>query len=81
MQRLVRLYAELGGMHAEAVHTPSGEMIVRADISRHNAVDKAIGGALKAGWPPSEVVLLRLGASLTKCAPRSPASAHAWELL
>ncbi|MFZ5816952.1 MAG: formate dehydrogenase accessory sulfurtransferase FdhD [Bacillota bacterium] len=62
MQRQTPLYEESGGMHAAAVsHVPSGEMLVREDIGRHNAVDKAIGAALKAGFPAEELVLLTTG--------------------
>lgn len=62
MQRQSPLYSESGGMHAAAVvHTETEEMIVREDIGRHNAVDKAIGAALKAGWPPDRAVLLTSG--------------------
>ncbi|HLN62438.1 MAG TPA: formate dehydrogenase accessory sulfurtransferase FdhD [Symbiobacteriaceae bacterium] len=62
MQRQSPLYSESGGMHAAAVvHTETEELIVREDIGRHNAVDKAIGAALKAGWPPERVVLLTSG--------------------
>lgn len=62
MQRQTPLYEESGGMHAAAaVHVPSGEMLVREDIGRHNAVDKAIGAALKAGWPAEQMVLMATG--------------------
>ncbi len=62
MQRQTPLYAKSGGMHAAAaVNVASGEMMVREDIGRHNAVDKAIGAALKAGWPPARVVMLTSG--------------------
>lgn len=62
MQRQTPLYAASGGMHAAAVvHAATGEMLVREDIGRHNAVDKAIGAALKAGWPAEQTVLLATG--------------------
>lgn len=62
MQRQSPLYAETGGMHAAAaVHVPSGEVLVREDIGRHNAVDKAIGAALRAGWALSDCALLTTG--------------------
>lgn len=62
MQRLSPLYAESGGMHAAAVvHTETEELLVREDIGRHNAVDKAIGAALKAGWPQNRVVVVTSG--------------------
>lgn len=62
MQQQMPLYAESGGMHGAAiVHVLTGEMVVREDIGRHNAVDKAIGAALEAGWPGPEVVVLTTG--------------------
>ncbi len=62
MQRQTPLYEASGGMHAAAVvHTGTGEMLVREDIGRHNAVDKAIGASLSAGWPSEMLVLLATG--------------------
>lgn len=62
VQRQTPLYQESGGMHAAAaVKVPTGEMLVREDIGRHNAVDKAIGASLKAGWDPCGVVILTTG--------------------
>jgi len=62
MQQQTPLYEESGGMHAAAVvHSSTGEMLVREDIGRHNAVDKAIGAALQAGWSADVLVLLSTG--------------------
>ncbi len=62
MQAGAPLYARSGGMHAAAaLHLPTDSLVVREDIGRHNAVDKAIGAALKAGWSPAEVVILTTG--------------------
>jgi FdhD protein len=62
MQRQTPLYNESGGMHAAAVlRTDTESMLVREDIGRHNAVDKAIGAALKAGWAPEVAVVLTTG--------------------
>ena len=62
MQRQTPLYDASGGMHAAAaVHLPSGDLLVREDIGRHNAVDKAIGAALRAGWAPGSCVMLTSG--------------------
>ena len=42
-----------GGLHASSLFEPSGEMIVlREDVGRHNALDKAIGSMLLAGRFP-----------------------------
>lgn len=62
MQRAAVRYATTGGMHVAAVfRVPTGAMLAREDIGRHNAVDKAIGAALSAGWDPEELVLLTSG--------------------
>jgi len=62
LQEATPLYAATGGMHAAGVaHLPSDALLVREDIGRHNAVDKALGAALRAGWPAEETVLLATG--------------------
>ena len=46
-------FARTGGIHAAGIFHLSGELkIVREDIGRHNAVDKAIGRAFIDGWLP-----------------------------
>lgn len=55
-------YRRSGGMHAAAaVRVASGEMLLREDIGRHNAVDKVVGAMLRAGWRPEETVILTSG--------------------
>jgi len=62
MQGNTPLYAETGGVHAAALkHVGTGALIVREDIGRHNALDKAIGAALRAGWRFDQVVAVTSG--------------------
>ncbi|MFO7173146.1 MAG: formate dehydrogenase accessory sulfurtransferase FdhD [Bacillota bacterium] len=57
-----RIYREVGGVHGAAVaDVVTGEVLVREDIGRHNAVDKAIGAALRADWDPARLVVLTTG--------------------
>lgn len=55
------LYAETGGMHGACIVNADGEITVREDIGRHNAVDKIIGHALRNGLNPDELLLLTTG--------------------
>lgn len=47
------LFAQTGGAHATALFSAEGELLlVREDVGRHNAMDKMIGAAMKAGLLP-----------------------------
>lgn len=56
-------FGETGGLHAAGIFTLSGEpRVVREDVGRHNAVDKAIGALFLEGKTPlSDSLLLVSG--------------------
>ncbi len=58
-----RLFATTGGLHGAALADGTGRVeLVREDVGRHNAVDKVIGAAARAGLLPlRERVLLVSG--------------------
>jgi FdhD protein len=55
------LYLETGGMHGACLVDKDGNIFVREDIGRHNAVDKVLGYAVRAGLDPKSLILLTTG--------------------
>jgi FdhD protein len=58
-----RAFAETGGLHASALFTSAGKLVlVREDVGRHNALDKVIGAAInKTLLPLTNYILLLSG--------------------
>jgi formate dehydrogenase accessory protein FdhD len=57
LQAAQPLNALTGAVHAAAVLAADGGLYVREDIGRHNAIDKAVGAALRAGATPRALLV------------------------
>ena len=56
-----RAFDRTGGLHAAGLFTADGEpLYVREDVGRHNAVDKVVGAALRAGALPAGGTVLQV---------------------
>lgn len=54
-------YLETGGMHGACIVNEKGDITVREDIGRHNAVDKIIGHAVRNQLDPGSLLLITTG--------------------
>lgn len=62
MQKAQTVFRHTGGIHAAALFDRAGELrVLREDVGRHNAVDKVIGAALRAGLELAQSTLLVSG--------------------
>ena len=66
LRRAQPVFDRTGGLHAAGLFTCAGEpMCVREDVGRHNALDKVVGWALRAGRIPLDDSLLCVSGRLS----------------
>jgi FdhD protein len=57
LQRRSAAFRQTGGVHNAALCTPEELLVVRADIGRHNALDKVYGSALRSRIPTADKIV------------------------
>lgn len=60
-----QLFDRTGGMHAAGLFVDGATVCVREDVGRHNAVDKALGWALREGRVPLHDAVLQVSGRLS----------------
>jgi FdhD protein len=61
LQEQQNIFRQTGGMHASALFSVTGELLlIREDVGRHNALDKLIGAAFRESLLPLEKYILLL---------------------
>jgi FdhD protein len=62
MRERQAVFSRTGGVHAAGLFDADGSLlVVREDVGRHNAVDKATGARVLAGDPPAAACLVVSG--------------------
>ena len=65
LRRQQPLFERTGGMHAAGLFVDGAAVCVREDVGRHNAVDKALGWALREGRVPMNDGVLQVSGRLS----------------
>ncbi|SRR5579875_645443 len=70
MRQAQQVFSTTGGLHAAALFRPADAegvqlAVLREDVGRHNAVDKAVGHALIEGWLPLSSSIMMVSGRLS----------------